>query len=187
MVSPEIALPLTILFARIVETSLETIRTIYITRGNQNLAAVIGVVKVGIWLLSTGLVLTNLQNIAGIVAYIAGYGIGTIIGMELEGRISIGNVVVRIISTGDPAPFMADAAGLGFGITRLEGSGYYAASPVSVLLMVVPRKELSHLITMIQSGYPDLLYTVEDTRKANESSRVYYGKHTGWLSRFFGW
>ena len=186
MVSPEILLPLTIFIARIVETSLETIRTIYITRGNQYLAAGIGVVKVAIWLLSTGLVLTNLQNIAGIVAYIAGYGIGTIIGMELEGRISIGSVVVRVISKGDPAKFMAKAAGLGFGITKLEGTGFYD-SAVTVLLMVVPRKELSRLLAMISTDFPDLLFTVEDVRKASESGKLYHGKRSGWIARFFGW
>jgi uncharacterized protein YebE (UPF0316 family) len=186
MVSPEILLPLTILVARIVETTLETIRMIYVTRGHQYLSAGIGVVKVAVWLLSTGLVLTNLQNIAGIVAYIAGYGIGTIIGMELEGRISIGNVVVRVISTDDPAPFMKKAAGMGYGITRLEGSGYFS-SVVAVLLMVVPRKELGRLLTMINADFPDLIFTVEDVRKATENGKLYYGKHSGWIARFFGW
>jgi uncharacterized protein YebE (UPF0316 family) len=186
MVSAEVILPLTILVARIVETTLETIRMIYITRGHMYLASGIGVIKVAIWLLSTGLVLTNLQNIAGIVAYIAGYGIGTIIGMELENRISIGSVVVRVISTGDPTPFMQKAAGMGYGITRLEGSGYYD-STVTVLLMVVPRKELSSLLAMIHADFPDLLFTVEDVRKASESGRIYYGKKSGWISRFFGW
>jgi uncharacterized protein YebE (UPF0316 family) len=185
MISPEI-LPLVIFVARVVETSLETIRMIYITRGHQYLAAGIGVIKVAIWLLSTGLVLTNLQNIAGIVAYIAGYGVGTIIGMELENRISIGSVVVRVISRGDPATFMEKAAGMGFGITRLEGSGYYD-SAVAVLLMVLPRVELPRLLAVLHDDFPDLLFTVEDVRKASESGRIYYGKSSGWISRFFGW
>ncbi|MCC7469197.1 MAG: hypothetical protein IT504_08415, partial [Burkholderiaceae bacterium] len=55
-------LPLTIFIARIVETSLETIRTVYVARGHKYLAAGIGVGKIAIWLLSTGLVLTNLDN-----------------------------------------------------------------------------------------------------------------------------
>jgi uncharacterized protein YebE (UPF0316 family) len=186
MVSLEILLPLVIFVARVVETSLETIRMIYITRGHQYLAAGIGVVKVAIWLLSTGLVLTNLQNIAGIVAYIAGYGVGTIIGMELENRISIGSVVVRVISRGDPASFMQKAAGMGFGITRLEGSGYYY-SAVAVLLMVLPRVELPRLMAVLHDDFPDLLFTVEDVRKASEGGRIYYGKSSGWISRFFGW
>jgi uncharacterized protein YebE (UPF0316 family) len=186
MIPPEILLPLVIFVARVFETSLETIRMIYITRGHQYLAAGIGVVKVAIWLLSTGLVLTNLQNIAGIAAYIAGYGVGTIIGMELENRISIGSVVVRVISRGEPTPFMEKAAGMGFGITRLEGSGYYD-SAVAVLLMVLPRVELPRLLAVIHDDFPDLLFTVEDVRKASESGRIYYGKPSGWIFRFFGW
>lgn len=63
MTEPALWFPLIILVARIFETSLETIRTIYINRGHTNLAAGIGVIKVAIWLLSTGLVLTNLQNL----------------------------------------------------------------------------------------------------------------------------
>jgi len=104
MAEPVFLIPLIILVARIIETSLETIRTIYINRGHTNLAAGIGVVKVAIWLLSTGLVFSNLNDIFSLVAYVAGYAIGTIIGMQLEDRISIGSVVVRVFYPG-PAPW----------------------------------------------------------------------------------
>lgn len=186
MASPDLALPLIILVARIIETSLETIRTVYISKGHKYLAAGIGVVKVAIWLLSTGLVLTNLQNIPCIIAYIAGYGIGTIIGMEIEDRISIGNVIVRIISPLDPQPLIVRLRGMGYGITRLEGSGAFS-SAVSVLLMVVPRKEMEQLISVLQGEYPDLLYTVEDIKSVSEGGKFFHGKRSGWIFRFFGW
>lgn len=178
-------LSLVILVARIVETSLETIRTIYINRGHSHLAAGIGVVKVAIWLLSTGLVLTNLQNILGIFAYIAGYAIGTIIGMQIEERISIGSVVTWVFIPGDPLPLMKRFGEMGYGITRLEGTGYLS-SPVAVLFMVVPRVELKALIKVLNEEYPHLLYTVEDIRKGSEESRIFHGKHTPWWLRFFG-
>ncbi|MCU0632942.1 MAG: DUF5698 domain-containing protein [Methanolinea sp.] len=180
-----ILLPFIILFARIVETSLETIRTIYINRGHTNLAAGIGVVKVAIWLLSTGLVLTNLQNVLGIIAYVAGYAIGTVIGMRLEDRISIGSVVVRVFVPGDPQSLMGRVGEMGYGITRLDGTGYYS-SPVAVLFMVVPRAELKTLLGVFQSEYPHLLYTVEDIRKGSEESRIFHGKRKPWWLRLFG-
>jgi uncharacterized protein YebE (UPF0316 family) len=186
MIPPDLALPLTIFIARIVETSLETIRTVYIARGHKYLAAGIGVVKVAIWLLSTGLVLTNLHNIGGIIAYIAGYGIGTVIGMEIEDRISLGDVVVRIISVKDPQPLIMRLSGMGYGITRLEGSGAFSPS-VAVLLMVVPRKALEQLVTLLRTEHPDLLYTVEDVRRASEGGKIFHGKESSWISRFFGW
>ena len=178
-------LPLIVLVARIVETSLETIRTIYINRGHTNLAAGIGVVKVAIWLLSTGLVLTNLQNVLGIIAYIAGYAIGTIIGMHLEKKISLGSVVLRVFVPTDPLPLMKKFGEKGYGITRIEGTGYLS-SPVSILFMVVPRRELSALLEILRKEYPHLLYTVEDIRKGSEESRIFHGTRSPWWLRFFG-
>jgi uncharacterized protein YebE (UPF0316 family) len=171
----DLALPAIILVARIVETSAETIRTVYVTRGHKYLASGIGAGKVAIWLLSTGLVLTNLANIPGILAYIAGYGIGTVAGMEIEDRISLGNVVVRIISPKDPEPLIEHVCRLGYGITRLAGSGR-STSQVSVLLMVVPRKELGQLLSLLQKNYPDLLFTVEDVRILHDHGPIYFGK-----------
>ena len=171
----ELAIPLVILVARIVETTAETIRTVYIARGHKYYAAAIGVFKVAIWLLSTGLVLTNLTNIPAIIAYIAGYGIGTVLGMEIEDRISLGNVVVRIISPKDPEPLMEHLCRSGYGMTRLVGSGRYTPE-VSVLLTVVPRRELPRLIGVLQRDYPDLLYTVEDVRMVHEHDRLFWGE-----------
>jgi uncharacterized protein YebE (UPF0316 family) len=171
----DLVIPAIILVARIVETTLETVRTVYVTRGHKYLASSIGVGKVAIWLLSTGLVLTNLTNIPGIIAYIAGYGIGTILGMEIEDRISLGNVVVRIISPGDPEPLVEHVCRLGYGITRLAGYGR-SATQVSVLLMVVPRKELAPLLSVLQKDYPDLLFTVEDIRILHDHGPIFFGR-----------
>jgi len=185
MIPPEFILPLTIFIARIVETSLETIRTVYVARGHKYLAAGIGVGKIAIWLLSTGLVLTNLDNIGGIIAYIAGYGIGTVIGMEIEDRISLGDVIVRIISAKDPGPLMSRLSGMGYGITRLEGSGAFSSS-VAVLLMVVPRKALDRLVSLLRTDYPDLLFTIEDIRSMKDDAQIFYRKEKKGIWRFFG-
>jgi uncharacterized protein YebE (UPF0316 family) len=111
------AVPLIILVARIFETSLDTVRTIYIARGHANLASCMGIVKTGIWLLSTGLVLTNLADYWNILAYLAGYGIGTLLGMEIEKMISIGYVIVRLITPSDPQPLISELATCGYGMT----------------------------------------------------------------------
>lgn len=178
-------IPLIILVARIIETSLETIRTIYINRGHTNLAAGIGVVKVAIWLLSTGLVFSNLQDILGLVAYVAGYAIGTVIGIQIEDRISIGSVVVRVFCPGDPAPLMKRFGEMGYGITRLDGTGYLS-SPVAVLFMVVPRANVKDLLAVLEEEYPHLVYTIEDIRKGSDESRIFHGTKKSVWERFFG-
>ena len=177
--------PLIILVARIVETSLETVRTIYIARGHANLASCMGIVKTGIWLLSTGLVLTNLTDYWNILAYLAGYGIGTLLGMQIENMISIGDVIVRLITPNDPQPLITDLSAHGYGMTRLEGTGTFSHT-VSVILMIVPRTELSRLLGILSKKYPDILYTVEDVRNIKQGAKIFYKDPRKRILGFFG-
>lgn len=178
-------IPLLIFVARIVETALETVRTIYIARGHANLAAFIGIIKTGIWLLSTGLVLTNLVDFFNIFAYLAGYGIGTLLGMEIEKMISLGHVIVRLITPDDPQPLIAELATKGYGMTRIEGTGSFS-STVSIIFMIVPRPELGRLLSLLSKEYPGVLYTVEDVRDVKEGARIFHKTGAGRFLSFFG-
>ena len=180
-----VAIPLLILIARIVETSLETIRTIYIARGHANLAACIGIAKTGIWLLSTGLVLTNLSDYWNLFAYLAGYGIGTLLGMELEKIISLGHVIVRLITPEDPQPLVAYLAGLGYGMTKMQGSGSFS-NTVTIVFMIVPRPELARLMDILSKEYPAVLYTVEDVRDIREGAKIFHHDTKSRVLGFFG-
>jgi len=168
-----LAIPLLILIARIIETSLETVRTIYIARGHADLAACIGIAKTGIWLLSTGLVLTNLSDYWNLFAYLAGYGLGTLLGMEIEKMISLGHVIVRLITPDDPQPLIANLSDLGYGMTRIEGTGSFS-NTVTIILMIVPRPELGHLMDILAKEYPTILYTVEDVRNIKEGAKIFH-------------
>lgn len=180
-----VAIPLLIFVARVIETSLETIRTIYIARGHANLAACIGIIKTGIWLLSTGLVLTNLSDYGNLFAYLAGYGIGTLLGMEIEKMISLGHVIVRLITPEDPRPLIANLAGLGYGMTRIEGSGSFSDT-VTIILMIVPRPELGRLMDILSKEYPTILYTVEDVRNIREGAKIFHHDTKSRILGFFG-
>jgi uncharacterized protein YebE (UPF0316 family) len=179
------AIPLLILIARIIETSLETIRTIYIARGHSDLAACIGIAKTGIWLLSTGLVLSNLSDYWNLFAYLAGYGLGTLLGMEIEKMISLGHVIVRLIMPDDPQPLIANLAGLGYGMTRIEGSGSFS-NTVTIIFMIVPRPELERLLDILSKEYPAILYTVEDVRNIREGAKIFHHDTRSRILGFFG-
>ncbi len=178
-------LPLIILIARIVEAALETVRTIYISKGHANLAAYIGIVKTGIWLLSTGLVITNLGDFWNLFAYLAGYGIGTLFGMQIENMISIGYVIVRLITPADPQPIITRLSTLGYGMTRIEGQGSFS-NTVSIIFMIVPRTELSRLLGIISKEFPDILYTIEDVRNIKDGARIFYKDPRRRILSFFG-
>ena len=172
----DVVLPLIILVARIVETAMETIRLVYVTKGHKYLASGIGTLKIGVWILSTGLVLTNLDNLAGILAYMAGYGIGTLLGMTIESRIGLGTVVLRIFCPKNPDPLISHLGSLGFGTTRINGSGQYVPS-VAVLISIVPRRELPRLLAVLRTRYPDVHFTTEEVSTMSER-QVYFGAST---------
>ena len=177
--------PVLIFFARIAEASLESLRTIYISKGHANLAAYVGIVKTGIWLISTGLVLTNLTEFWNLFAYLAGYGIGTVLGMQIENMISIGYVIVRLITPGDPQPLITHLSTLGYGMTRIEGTGGFSHT-VNIIFMIVPRTELVRLLGIISRDYPDLLYTIEDVRNIKDGARIFYKDPKRRILSFFG-
>ncbi len=177
--------PLLIFLLRIAEASLESLRTIYISKGHANLAAYVGIVKTGIWLISTGLVLTDLTEFWNLFAYLAGYGIGTVLGMQIENMISIGYVIVRLITPGDPQPLITHLSTLGYGMTRIEGSGSFSHT-VNIIFMIVPRTELACLLGIISRDYPDLLYTIEDVRNIKDGARIFYRDPKRRILSFFG-
>jgi uncharacterized protein YebE (UPF0316 family) len=179
------ALPLIILIARIVETSLETVRTIYINRGHANLAGWIGIAKTGIWLLSTGIVITNLGDYWNLFAYLAGYGLGTLAGMHIEKMISLGHVIVRLITPADPQSLITELAALGYGMTRIEASGSFS-NTVTIIFMIVPRTELGRLLLVLSTQHPDILYTVEDVRNVKEGAKIFHKDAKSRILDFFG-
>lgn len=184
MIMGWVLLPLVIFIARIVETSFKTVRLVYVAKGYKYLAAGIGTGEVAIWLLSTGLVITNLTNIMCIVAYIAGYAIGTVLGIDMEERLRVGHVIVRIITRINPDAMMLELRDKGYGITRLDGIGSYG-SAVAVLLVLVPRKELDTLVSTLNTSYPEAIFSIEDIRTLKENVPIFFKqRRKGILGRF---
>jgi len=173
-----VILPTVILIARIVETSLKTLRLVYVAKGLKYLASAIGMGEVAVWLLSTGLVITNLTNVLGILAYIVGYAIGTVVGMDVEDRLKFGHVIVRIITRSNTDEMMRELREKGFGITRIEGQGSFG-SMVSILLVLVPRHGMDDLVDTLNTSYPEAIFSIEDIRSLKENASIFFKPRGG--------
>ncbi len=55
--------------------------------------------EVIIWLLAIGEIMKNLDNPASYIAYGLGFAIGNYLGILLEDHLSIGQVIVRVITS----------------------------------------------------------------------------------------
>jgi uncharacterized protein YebE (UPF0316 family) len=105
--------------------------------------------------------------------------------MEIENMISIGYVIVRLITPGDAQPIVSSLSTLGYGMTRIEGQGSFSHT-VTIIFMIVPRKELSRLLGILSREYPDILYTIEDVRNIKDGARIFYKDPRRRILGFFG-
>ena len=160
-------LPLLIFFARICDVSLETIRVIYISKGIKYLAPIIAFFEIVIWLLAMEVVMTDLHNIANFFAFAFGFAMGTYVGLVIEEKLSIGMVIVRIITTGESNDALVEfLKSADYGVTCLDAVG--ARGTVKMILTLVNRSDISHVIGHIQQYNPHAFFSIEDIRYANE-------------------
>jgi len=129
-VSPEffswVILPVLIFFARICDVSMETIRVIYISRGIKYLAPIIAFFEIVIWLLAMEVVMKDLANIANFLAFALGFALGTYVGLVIEEKLSIGMVILRIVTTEPP-------------MNPMRRSSLLCSQKIMVLLHSMPR------------------------------------------------
>jgi uncharacterized protein YebE (UPF0316 family) len=145
IINPEIyawvVLPLLIFVARICDVSMETIRVIYISRGIKYLAPVIAFFEIVIWLLAMEVMMNDLSNVANFLAFAFGFAMGTYIGLVIEEKLSIGMVILRIISTEESnEEIISFMQSENFGITTLDATG--SRGNVKMILSLVNRTDI---------------------------------------------
>ncbi len=161
-----VILPLLIFFFRICDVSLGTIRVIFIAKGLKYIAPVIGFFEVIIWLLAIGQVMNNISNVACYIAYGGGFAAGTLLGMTVEERLSLGTVVVRVISNEDITGLLLFLRAHSFGVTIAEGEG--SKGKVKIILSVIKRQDLDEVVRGIQHHLPGTFYSVEEIKSVAE-------------------
>ncbi len=159
-----VVVPVLIFLARIVDVSLQTIRIISISRGIRWLAPLVGFFEVLIWLLAIGQIMKNVSHPVAYIAYAAGFAAGTAIGQVLERRLTLGMVIVRIITPDDGPELCLKLHEHGFGFTAVPGRG--AAGPVEVIFSVVRRQHLHSILETVRATTPDAFYSIEEVASA---------------------
>jgi uncharacterized protein YebE (UPF0316 family) len=164
-----VVVPLLIFLARIVDVSLQTIRIVSISRGVRWLAPLVGFFEVLIWLLAIGQIMKRVSHPVAYVAYAAGFAAGTAIGQVIERRLSLGTVLVRVISSTDSRELRRRLRELNFGFTHVPAQG--AEGPVELVFTVIRRQHLQQVQELVRQTLPAAFYSVEEVAGAGQ--RVY--------------
>ena len=148
-----------IFFARVIDVSLATMRTLMLVRGKGIVAACIGFFEVMIYITALNKVVGSLDNPVNLLVYALGFATGNFVGSSIEEKLAIGLTTVQIITEKDDiCPLIRK---MGFGVTTLEGKG---RKGLEVLLVSLPRKELKNLLDFVSSTDDSAFVTIMDTK-----------------------
>lgn len=171
---------LIVCFARILDVSLGTFRTIVTVQGRMVLAFVLGVLEISIWVsvVSTVIIQINDSPIL-VVFYALGYASGNVVGILAEQKIALGPIVLRLITTEELAMKMIDVMKeLNLEATTFSGMG--TRGPVVEIYTVCRRKDLKQILPMLRSIDPDAFYVTEQVKDVSKILRPIPTPPTGW-------
>ncbi len=155
-----IGVPLLIFFARVVDTSLGTLRIVMISRGNRKAVRLVGFLEVLLWVIAIGQIIQNLNNWAGYLAWALGYSVGSIIGFRIEERLALGKHQLRII-TGQPIDtFLHELKKLNQGFTVFDAHG--ANGPVKAIFLILNRQNNEEINMLVNKHIPTSFCSVSD-------------------------
>lgn len=159
---------LLIMFARIVDVSLGTLRSVSVIYGRRRLAWFFGFFEVLIWVLVVSRVLGLVQQhpVYG-VFYALGFATGNFIGITIEQALAFGDRAVRIFTR--LGQEMADALrDEEFAVTEFDGRG--RDGPIMLLYVQTRRKLVPRLLRRAREIDPSCYYIIEDIRAANTAT-----------------
>ncbi len=153
-----------ILFAKIFEVSLSTVRTVLITKGERRIGAVIGFFEVMLWIYIAANVLTGIAaDPLKAVFYSLGFALGNYFGSILEEMIGIGLSEIVVIVKDEHGEELAEHLRANdFAVTMVEGTGMSRSR--HMLFLFTQRKRVKDAVTLIKSKQENAVITVSETK-----------------------
>lgn len=164
-------LPLLIFLSRVIDVSLDTLRIVFISKGDKIIAPILGFFEVLIWLIAIARIMQNLDNVTCYIAYAAGFAAGNFIGLKIEEKLALGIQIIRIMTHKDSNELINNLREAGFRVTSIEAEG--KEGNVHIIYSVVERSLLNEIIELINQFNPKAFYSVEDVRSINPKSDMF--------------
>lgn len=160
-----VIIPLLIILARVMDVSIGTLKIILISKGYRSVSAVLGFFESFIWIVVVSQIMRHLDNYYYFVAYGIGFALGTFIGVSIERAISLGQVIIRVITRYPGEQLAQYLLDNNYSVTKVDGEGRYG--PVNILFLVVMRKQIEEVVKIIEEFNPNAFYTIEDVRSVS--------------------
>ena len=152
-----------IFFARIMDVSLGTVRTIFTVKGKNLIASLIGFVEICIWFIIVREALnTDETSLWIMVAYASGYATGTYIGGKLSNSIIKTNFTVQVITSNlKLAELLRNE---GYAVSLINIQGQEEKTDKYMLFIEIRHKNLTHLKEFIRENDEKAFVVVNETK-----------------------
>lgn len=141
---------LAIFILQLIYVPLLTLRTTFVVKGKKVQASLFAFLESIIYIVSLGIVFSDLKNLLNIGSYILGYGIGVYIGGRIEEKLAIGYRSIHVNLTNYNESLINKLRELRFGVTTYEGEGINKEKRYK-LEIVSHRSRENEVISLIQS------------------------------------
>jgi len=147
---------------RITDMSLDTLRVLFVVRGQKKVAWVLGFFQSAVFVIAITRVLADLDNPLVILGYAAGFATGNVLGILVEERLAIGHIQLQIVSRRHGAAVAKALRANGYGVTEISARG--RDGTVKLLTASVHRKDASRARQIAHKVDEDAFITSEDVR-----------------------
>lgn len=154
---------LIIFCGRIVDVSLNTMRTILMVKERTAQAAIVGIMEVTVWFFVVRNAITADLGLFAGLAYAGGFAVGTIVGGRIAKRFISGNVVLQIvINKNDEMVQTIRNAGFGVSVVDVKESDYGAGK--YMLFCDIDKNRLDELKHIVHEYEESAFIMVSETK-----------------------
>ena len=157
---PPVLVCLIICAAKIIEISIQSLKTCMMVKGQRLKAAGLGFIECAIWGLVISTIIGTLgDNLFLLLFYCIGYAAGLFLGSTIEGKIALGTSNLELIANDDNTKKIVEYLKKnGKGYTVLDGYG--STEKMNMIFIILPRREMPKRLKEIREICDNKVFVV---------------------------
>ena len=159
---PPIAVCFLVCAAKIIEITIQSLKTCMMVRGQRLKAAGLGLLECTIWGLVISTIIGTLgDNLFLLAFYCVGYATGLFLGSTLEGKIALGTSSLQLIANDENTKKITEYLHANSrGYTVFDGQGY--TDKMNMIFIVLPRRDATPVLKEIRKMCENNVFVVVD-------------------------
>jgi len=149
-----------IFLLRVINMTIATMRMMLTMRGKSKITWFLGVFESAIFVFTLTYIVADLNNWLNILAYATGFATGNTVGVWLEGKLAVGHVNLRIISSHKGIEIVEHLREEGYAVTEIPALG--KDGQVTLLNTSVLRKKVNQVRALVEEIDGEAFMTAED-------------------------